>query len=105
MKLETPEIDVDSVESAVREAQRAAGPVMVRCGTRSLCAWTLLRIGVLRDLAGESEDAIAARLGWSRSTVRDYAVRFRDDVARDAATRARFDDFLRRLPAAWSQPL
>ncbi len=105
MKLETPEIDVDSVESAVREAQRTAGPVVVRCGTRSLCAWTLLRIGVLRDLAGESEVAIAARLGWSRSTVRDYAVRFRDDVARDAATRARFDDFLRRLPAAWSQPL
>jgi REP element-mobilizing transposase RayT len=105
MKLETPEIDVDSVELAVREAQRVAGPVIVRHGSRSMCAWTMLRIGVLRDLAGESEAAIATRLGWSRSTVRDYLARFRDDVVRDAAARNRLDDVLRRLPAAWSQPL
>jgi len=105
LKLETPEIDVDSVESAVREAREVAGPATVQRHTRSTCAWTLLRIGVLRDLAGESEASIAARLRLTRSRVRDYLARFRDDVVRDAATRGRLDDVLRRLPAAWSQPL
>jgi len=105
MQLETPHIDVDAVELAVREAQELAGPAVARHGTRSLCAWTMLRIGMLRDLAGESEVEIAGRLGWSRSTVRDHLVRFRGALEDDAATRSRVDDVLRRLPAAWSEPI
>jgi REP element-mobilizing transposase RayT len=105
MRLETPRIDVDAVELAIRQAQALAGPAVVRPGTRSLCAWTMLRIGMLRDLAGESEVEIGARLGWSRSTVHNHLARFRRALEDDAATRNRVDEVFRRLPAAWSEPI
>lgn len=105
MQLEAPNLDVDAVELAIREAQELAGPAVVRHGTRSLCAWTMLRIGMLRDLARESEVEIAARLGWGRSRVRDHLARFRGALEEDAATRSRVDEVLRRLPAAWSEPI
>lgn len=104
-EIELPVIDADSIDAAVDAVAAIRGTIEPTRGARAVGGWELIRIGLLRELAGATDAELAAKLQWTRSRVRDWVHRFRLELDRDAVMRSLVEEVLRRLPSAWSEPV
>ena len=63
-----PMVDVGSIAAAIRTARRTAGERTINLRRKERPMWTLLEVGLLRDLAGLSFTQIGARLSLPTRT-------------------------------------
>jgi hypothetical protein len=92
-----PLMDRATLTRLIETARSELGPWDLQRGHRRSCAWTALTYAWLHDLAGETQEAIAARVGRSRSVVRDGILVYRETLrVPEFAERVR--SLLARLP-------